>query len=534
VTPSAAPGAPPIEELTRELDEARAAMHRLQALLESTDQGIYWVDARARCTFINRAGAEFLGWNASDLLGVDLHAVMHHHRRDGSAYPADSCPNHQALRTGRGVRVTDEVFWRKDGRPFDVEYSAHPVWADGTLTGAVVTFSDVTERRRLEDQLRMSQKLEAIGQLAGGIAHDFNNLLTVINGYTEMLLGEHVHDAASSELLREIAGAGARAADLTRRLLIFGRKQEVARRPLKLDQVVDDIAVMLRRLIGENVALSVDHAANLPVISADAGMLEQIVVNLAINARDAMPAGGRLSITTSLETVSAAHLRASGRGRPGTFVRLAVADTGTGIPADVLPRIFEPFFTTKPVERGTGLGLATVFGIVEQHEGWITVDTAVGRGTRFDVFLPVLPSVAAVVADAQAPTAAHGGTETILLVDDEASVQRLVGSTLRRHGYRVLEASSSGAALEIWRDQAARIDLLFTDIMMRDGTGIELAGALRRERADLPVIYSSGYAFDLDADPYGHVLPKPYALTQLTSLVRRVLDRTSPRSERDI
>ena len=390
--------------------------------------------------------------------------------------------------------------------------------------------ASVSESKQLEAQLLQTQKMESIGQLAGGVAHDFNNMLTVINGRASLLLDYEANLPPSViDGLKEIYVAGERAASLTRQLLMFSRQQAVDREPLDLNELIEEVAQMLGRLIGEHLVLDLRLARPLPLIEADSGMMEQILLNLAVNARDAMPGGGRLSIATELRSVSPADLRRQPQARPGDFVCLRVTDTGCGIPPDVMPRIFEPFYTTKAVGQGTGLGLATVFGIVKQHEGWIEVESTADVGTTFQVLLPVA-ATPAVRRPVSRPPMVTGGKETILLVEDEPSVREFAAAVLQKYGYSVLQAISGVEALEVWKWYAPRIALLVTDIVMPDGlTGIELADKLQHEKPGLPVVLASGY----NQETFGQIFKprpgirliyKPFLPRALAVIVREALD----------
>ncbi|MCC7243263.1 MAG: PAS domain-containing protein, partial [Acidobacteria bacterium] len=354
---------------------------------------------------------------------------------------------------------------------------------------------DVTDRRLLEDQYRQSQKMEAIGLLAGGIAHDFNNLLTVILGHVSTLPsnGDDTREAA-----REIEGAAERAAALTRQLLLFSRKQVM--RPVKMDlnDAVANVTRLLQRIIGEDVVLHAQFTPGLPLVLADPGMLEQVLLNLAVNSRDAMPGGGQLELSTGTG-VAGSRMREQhpGAGR-GPFVSLSVRDTGAGIAPEILPRIFEPFFTTKEAGKGTGLGLATAYGIIKQHRGWITVESEPGRGTTFTVCLPALTREVVRPASVTPRTGRPVGTETVLVVEDEPSVRLLTASVLERSGYTVLTAVSGVAALEVWREHESEIALVVTDMVMPEGvTGPELARRLRALRPDVKVLFTSGYTAEV-------------------------------------
>lgn len=390
--------------------------------------------------------------------------------------------------------------------------------------------ADITEILNLEAQYRHAQKLESVGQMAAGIAHDYNNILTVIQGYADCLLGEVKANETFTNQLKQIAGAARRAATLTRKLLTFSRKQVIQPRHLDINAVLSDFGQMLPRLLGEDIVLKTDYTEKLPGIEADEGMVEQVIMNLAVNARDAMPKGGRLTITTSIADVDASYVRQHTEARTGRFVTLSVQDTGCGMDTSVLTRIFEPFFSTKEVGRGTGLGLATVYGIMKQHQGWVEVISAVGAGTTFRVYFPAL-NCATIETDDQNDSMmmAAGGRETILLVEDEPVLRELVAKVLQDYDYNVLEAESGVHALKVWDEHQGKVDLLLTDMVMPGGvSGAELAHRLRQRKPDLRVIYSSGYSSEIvgknfsEADPV--FLAKPYRPPQLAHRVRKCLD----------
>jgi PAS domain S-box-containing protein len=388
---------------------------------------------------------------------------------------------------------------------------------------------DVTDRLNLEAQLRQAQKMDSIGQLAAGVAHDFNNILTIIQGHAGLLNADEALPAGLSESARQIAMAAERAATLTRQLLLFSRKQMLQPQLLDLNEVVKDLTKMLRALLGEHVTLKRQTGEGLAPVYADPGMMEQILINLSVNARDAMPRGGVLTLSTYFIEVDAGYAKRHPEAREGSFICLGVSDTGHGMDARTLSRIFEPFFTTKEVGKGTGLGLATVYGIVAQHQGWIEVESQVGQGTTFKVFLPQATK-AALKEAADRPKVIPGGNETILLVEDETPLRELVQEILQKKGYRVLQASTGVQALEIWARHKDDIDLLLTDMMMPEGvSGADLAEKVLRDRADLKVIYSSGYSLDVvglgsDALPGTSFLQKPYDPETLALAVRNCLN----------
>src|SRR5229473_2197347 len=390
---------------------------------------------------------------------------------------------------------------------------------------------DVTERRALEQQLRQSQKMEAIGRLAGGIAHDFNNLLMVISGYSEFLLDRLGPDPALRAPAQEIAGAAVRATSLTRQLLAFSRKQMLAPKILDLNGVVTENLKMLTRVIGEDIDLVMVPASGLGAVRADAGQIEQVIMNLAVNARDAMPSGGKLTIETSNVSIDEDQARFHPPLAPGNYVLLAISDTGAGMDSETQSRIFEPFFTTKG-PKGTGLGLSTVYGIVKQSGGYIWVYSEQGKGTTFKVYLPrVAELVQAQVAAPKESVVAEPGTETILLVEDEANLRYLARQFLEKQGYRVIDAADGAVAVQIAVAHEGVIHLLLTDVIMPGMNGRELAQRISEIRPNVKVLYMSGYTENVigrngTLDAGVRLLQKPFTLRDLKSKVREVLDST--------
>jgi PAS domain S-box-containing protein len=406
-------------------------------------------------------------------------------------------------------------------------------WSFFPIAGSQVVHcygADVTEFQNLEAQLRHSQKLDSIGQLAAGVAHDFNNILTVIQGYTETLLMAFPEDPRISPALKQVSLAAQRAAGLTRHLLTFSRKQVVQLKVLDLNSVLRNLSAILSRLVGEDIALESSYAESLPCIEADSGMVEQIVMNIAVNARDAMPRGGRLLISTSLSRIGPDHARVHADARAGEFVCLTMNDSGCGMDRATLNRIFEPFFTTKEVGKGTGLGLATVYGIVKQHKGWIEVASEPGRGATFKIYIPAIANASVVPAEPRsAPGDSKGHQESILLVEDEMVLREFISEVLRQNNYKVITAGSGVEALQVWDQHPDGFDLLLTDMVMPQGmSGLDLARELNKRQPELKVIFSSGYSAEIVGDGFkpeeSWFLPKPYQPAQLTEIVRQRLD----------
>lgn len=414
-----------------------------------------------------------------------------------------------------------------------LSWSFHPVTASQVVHCYV---DDITDRLNLEAQLRQSQKMESVGQLAAGVAHDFNNMLTIIQGHAGILLAKA--DPAKkgvADSAQAIYFASERAAGLTRQLLVFSRKNVIQRKLLDIRDVVGNMSKMLRRLLGETVTLEFVPPPDLPLVHGDTGMLEQVMMNLVVNGRDAMPKGGTLSILLERVEVTPAFIELHPQARVGLFVCLRVTDTGVGMDTALISRIFEPFFTTKEVGKGTGLGLATVYGIVKQHDGWIEVASEVGQGSTFSVFLPASQETVKPVERDSDPTAfIRGGKETILMVEDEAVLRDMALLILRESGYRVLTAGNGWEALEVWEQEEGRIDLLLTDMVMPERmSGVDLAEKLLVRQPNLKVLFASGYTVDEVSEGFlarnnARFLQKPYTRVTLSKAVREALDSAKP------
>ena len=591
-------------------------------LLNSTAEAIYGLDLKGSCTFCNPACVCLLGHQApEDLLGKDMHALVHHTRADGTPYPEPECEIHAAVREARATHVTDEVLWRADGTNFSAEYWSYPMYRAGKLVGAVVTFldiserkrteqalqqseekyrklfenatygiylskpdgglldanpalvtmlgysskeellmrnldrdiyedsavrksiigrysldlsgrvdgvevnwkrkdgkiiavrlsagavpsenglfshfevivEDITERRNLEQQFRQAQKMEVVGLLAGGIAHDFNNLLSVILSSAELLL-ETTQSSARRHYAEGIQKATRRAAHLTRQLLAFSRKQVLYPTVLDLNTIVQDVGRILQRLIGEDVQIVTDMERGLGSIRADRGQIEQILMNLATNARDAMPDGGKFTIRTENTDLGPDDVAPYACVRPGRYIRLSVSDTGVGMSEEVRARVFEPFFTTKPPGRGTGLGLAVIHGIVEQSGGYIRISSPPGAGATFDVYLPRVDEKALPIPDLEVLSEYPRGTETILLLEDEKDLRQLTCEVLRGGGYNVLQAGRGDNAIDLAEQYAGSIPLMISDVVLPDMNGPSAVTKVQASHPEVKVIYVSGYA----------------------------------------
>jgi len=506
------------------LDTARTrAEGRYRSLIQGAVYGIYIADLNDRFTDVNPALVSMLGYSSpKELIDASV---------GGEIYvdAADRAMLRQAYRTTGHVDNAEVRWRRRDGTVIIARLSGRAVADDqGRNAGVEMIAEDVTERRALEDQLRQAQKMEAIGRLAGGVAHDFNNLLTAIIGYSD-LVREQIASETTRRDLDEVRAAAMRAAELTRQLLAFSRKQVLTPAVLDLNLRVGGLQAMLQRLIGEHVKLQTSLSADLWRVKGDAGQVEQVIVNLAVNARDAMPHGGRLTIGTHNQDVDAALARRLGAMPTGRYVVLTVTDTGSGMDAETKKHLFEPFFTTKDRGKGTGLGLASVYGIVKQSDGFIFVDSEPGQGTTFTIYLPQVEQAAEPEPEHEAPPPPAKGHETVLLVEDEEAVRRLATQALQRQGYRVLAAADGDEALEHFRHADGPIELLLCDIVMPGMSGPDLAIRLLNECPELKVLFMSGYTDDLLVPykgrfPDAPLLQKPFSPMELTTRVRNVLD----------
>jgi two-component system, cell cycle sensor histidine kinase and response regulator CckA len=645
------------EEHERATQALRESEKQVRLLLDSTAEGIYGMDLRGECTFCNAASLRMLGYQEpSGLLGENMHVLIHHSKPDGTPYPESECRFFQAARQGKSIHVIEEILWRADGSSFPAECLTHPVYRDGDLVGSVVTFLDITERRRaeqdlrrsevrvqrlvdsniigitigdlagklidanaaflgllgysreellsgamrwdamtppeyrdrdqrsvdelkrtgvaapwekeffrkdgsrvsvligvatvlsaqgdiecvafvvdiserkhLEQQLRQAQKMEAIGQLAGGLAHDFNNLLGVIIGYSELLLDRTHDDIKMHKQCEEIKKAGDRAASLTRQLLAFSRQQVLAPRVLNLNAVVVETEKMLRRLIREDILLQTSLDPTLGAVKADPGQMEQVIMNLAVNARDAMPMGGKLVIETTNAELDEKYALHHPPCLAGRYVLLSVTDTGIGMNEETRAHIFEPFFTTKELGKGTGLGLSTVYGVIQQSGGYIWVYSEPKQGSTFKIYLPRVDEPVQPKRPSEGISGVPRGTETVLLVEDEESVRTLTRNLLEEGGYSVLEAGNGIEALEIAQRHDGTIHLLLTDVVMPGMNGPTLAESLAVTHPKMKALCMSGYTgtfFNLSGlvDRGVALLQKPFSRDMLLRKVRDVLD----------
>jgi two-component system cell cycle sensor histidine kinase/response regulator CckA len=521
-----------ITERKKAEEEVREGRLMFQDLFDRAPVGYFETDPKGLITRVNRTELELLGYGAAEMLGrpiwdfiTEKENVRQHFfgKLFGKILPEGSY---------------DCCYLKKDGTSLSVSANDRLLRDEkGKMTGMRVTIHDITERKQaeqemagLQEQLRQSQKMEAIGRLAGGIAHDFNNLLTIIKGYSQLLLMEKETDGASRESLNEIQAAADGAANLTRQLLAFSRRQVLDLRVFDLNTVLRELNKMLCRLIGEDIELVMRLSEDPGKVKTDSGWMEQVIMNLTVNARDAMPSGGKLIIETANVELDDEYVRCHVSVAPGPYVMLSVSDTGVGMTREVREQIFEPFFTTKEKGKGTGLGLSTVYGIVKQSGGNVWVSSEPGEGTVFKIYLPRINEPVEIVAKKKELKEVPGGNETVLVVEDAESVRKLVVRVLRKQGYHVLEATQGQEALLACERYRGPIHLVVTDVVMPGMGGPELVGRLRQVRQELKVIYISGYT-DEPVVRHGVLegevdfIQKPFTVESLAHKAREVLDK---------
>ncbi|HVM59963.1 MAG TPA: PAS domain S-box protein [Verrucomicrobiae bacterium] len=513
--------------------QAEDSRNQLAAIVEFSNDAIIGKDLNGIITSWNAAAENLYDYSAAEAIGRSVELII----------PTDRSHEWQEIlekiREGEHISHFETERVGKNGQRINVSLSVSPIKSvTGDVVGAAVIARDISERQRLQQQLLQSRKVEAIGRLAGGVAHDFNNILTTIIGYCDLTREELGADHSARVNIEEIAGAAERAASLTRQLLAFSRKQTLQPKILDLNAVIENLDKMLRRVIGEDVELITKLTPNLGRVKADPGQIEQVIMNLAVNARDAMPNGGRLLLETASVTLDAASAHLPEDVRPGNYVMIAVTDTGTGMTDEVKARVFEPFFTTKPRGQGTGLGLPTCYGIIKQSGGHISVYSEFTHGTTFKIFLPRIADPTAPCSPAPPSVTQRRGTETILLVEDDSAVRTLNARLLRSAGYTVVEADNGRTALRLTDERKGDgIDLLLTDVIMPEMGGKELAQRLQAAYPKMKVMFCSGYtqeAIDRGGvlNPHTAFLQKPFTPALLTQKIREVLD-TQPTAVRD-
>ncbi|MEW5817007.1 MAG: ATP-binding protein, partial [Spirochaetota bacterium] len=504
-----------------------------ELILNSLGEGVYGLDLSGRTTFINPAAAKMLGYNAEELIGQAMHDVMHHTRPDGTPYPKEESPIHAAFRDGTEHRVADEVFWKKDGRSFPVEYISTPIRQNGNVVGAVVVFEDVSERKLAEEQRRVlevqlfqAQKLESIGTLAGGIAHDFNNILAIILGHASVL-------ESATESVEAIRKAVKRGAGLVDQLLTFARKSGVVIESVRVNDVVEELINMLKETFPKTITYSLNLDQTIPTVHADRNQLYQVLLNLCVNARDAMPSGGTmgtLSISTTILSRESLKERFPGASEQ-MYACISVGDTGTGIDESTRSRIFEPFFTTKELGKGTGLGLAVVYGVVQAHKGFIDVESEPGRGTTFRLYFPVRQYDAeSTERDTVQFTEAPGGTETILVVEDEEMLLALVQSRLESKGYTVITAKDGEEAISLYQRHCDEIAIVLIDPGLPKFGGWEAYKKMKEINPNVKAIFASGYVEpglreEMMKVGTKYFVQKPYVPNEVLKSIREVLDQ---------
>jgi PAS domain S-box-containing protein len=508
----------------QQLDQAETMLRKLLRAVEQSADMVVITDRNGIIEYANPAFEALTGYSCEEIMGRTPSML-----KSGEQPPELYRELWQTILSGnvfRGVLANR----KKTGEVFYVEKTITPVRdAEDRITHFISNDRDITERRRLEAELRQAQKMDAIGKLAGGVAHDFNNLLLVISAYAELTLDVLKEENPLRRNLLEILGASRRAADLTRQLLAFGRKQMQVLQLLDVNSVVQQISAMLPRLIGEDIQLVVVPGKEIGSVKADPVQIEQILMNLSANARDAMPSGGTLTIETSRVHLDESYAREHVIVPPGEYVLLAVTDTGQGIAPEHISHIFEPFYTTKAEGKGTGLGLATVYGIVKQTHGFVWAYSEIGLGTTFKIYLPCAHSAKSCTAAPAPVQDCRGGSETILLVEDEAAVRRSTIEFLSMNGYTVLEAQDGQEALKVARSYAGPIDLMVSDVVMPHMGGVQVAEQLAAERPGMKVLFMSGYAESTVLrhgviDVRNCFLQKPFALKALARKIREILE----------
>ncbi len=508
----------------------KVAERRFRWLFEESPVAIALVDPDGSISSANETLLSMVGGQEEEIVGLAVTDLM---LQDDRAAVAEQM-SRVLLGASLGARLP--VRLRGDGRDLAATLHIGPTDEDGALSGLILHFIDTTEHKNLEIQIAQNQKMQAMGQLAGGVAHDFNNLLTAMIGFCDLLLQRHGPGDISFADIMQIKQNANRAASLVRQLLAFSRRQALQPKLFDVTDALADLSNLLRRLLGETIDLAITHGRGLGLVRVDPGQFDQVIINLAVNARDAMQGGGHLAVSTRSATVERPYQRGDDIMPPGSYVAIEVSDTGTGIADEHLGRIFEPFFSTKEVGAGTGLGLSTVYGIVRQTDGFIFVDSEVGTGTRFTIYLPRFEQSEAAAIAEPAPTEAPArgdltGAGTVLLVEDEDAVRLFGSRALKNQGYNVIEARSAETALEALR-VTPQIDVLVTDVVMPGMDGATLARLVRQERPSIQVILMSGYSEDVAPEKVAgeddmFFLPKPFSLKQLASLVKEAMQRRS-------
>ena len=531
------------QSLEAEIQERKLATEQLQKvsrqnqlILISAGEGIYGLDLHGHITFINPAGASMLGYDIKELLGKPMHETMHHTQRDGTLYPRGKCPLHGEFLRGESHQGDGELFWRKDGTSFPVEFISTPIQEHGKILGAVISFSDITMRleaetkiRESDTKLRQAQKMEAMGTLAGGIAHDFNNILTAMLGFSQLAKFKISKDDPTHEYLDQVLTAGNRAKELIRQILTFSRQTEPVHQPVHLRAILEEVLGLMQATLPTTIEIHTDIPDNPSMVLADPTQLHQVLINVFANAEHAMR-GKPGSISVKLEhlLLEADSISKLPDLTPGPYFRLSITDTGMGIPSHTLPRIFDPFFTTKDVGEGTGMGLSVAHGILVTHHGTITVESQLGIGTTFHIFLPYLDSSPAVLTSKQENPEHKKQQGHILFVDDEQSLSTMGQHFLEHLGYTVTVCNNGITALEIFQSNPHQFDAVITDQTMPKITGEKLATELLRLNPDIPIIIYTGFSYTMTPEKakqlgIRRLLHKPLLIQELASNLAEIL-----------
>jgi PAS domain S-box-containing protein len=512
-----------------DITERRQAEKFIKNILESVEEGFIVIDKEYRVLSANRAFCEFVKRPAEDIIGKHCYEVTHYIKKPCSE-EGEECPVRHTFSTGK-PRTVVHTHYDKEGKPSYVEIRSYSMKDEsGEITSVIELVNDITEKKRLEAQLRQAQKMEAVGLLAGGVAHDFNNILTAIVGYGNLIKMKMKEDDPLKHNVTQILASVERGANLTHSLLAFSRKQVMNPRPVNFNAIVESVYKLLKRLIGEDIELQTLLTDKDVTVMADSGQIEQVLMNLATNARDAMPGGGRLTIETERVEYDEAYVTSHGFGVPGAYVQISVTDTGTGMDEVTRAKLFEPFFSTKEVGKGTGLGLAMIYGIIKQHSGYINVYSEPGEGTTFKIYLPVIKEKVEEIKEA-AVTPSVGGTETILIAEDDEAARELTKTVLREFGYAVIEAKNGADAVEKFMANRDRIQLLILDVIMPIKSGPEAFSEIKKAAPDTKVIFISGYTMDavhkkrLLVEEDTNFVSKPFSPQVILQKIREVLDQ---------
>ncbi len=499
--------------------------------LKCIGDAVITTDTKGRVTFMNQQAISLTGWQEKEVLGKDIKTVLNIFNKKNKNKLED--PVSQVLKNNSIIHLQNNtILITKDGRRVSIEDSAAPILdSKKKLKGVVLVFRDVGEKKNLEEQLRHAQKMEAIGTLAGGIAHDFNNLLTAIQGSTDLALLSCKKDNPLYEYITEIQESAQRAAELTSKLLLFSRMQPMSFKPVNINRIVNNLMTMLHRIIGESIQINTSLKHNISNIKANEGTLEQIIVNLAINAKEAMPEGGNLTIKTEEVHFHETQTKGKSESYPGSFVCLSIVDNGTGMDANKIEHIFDPFFTTKKDRKGTGLGLSVVYGIVKEHTGWIEAISEPGHGTAIKIYLPTIEDKVETKPEKKLSVRSlQGNGKHILLVEDETKVRQYMKTALERCGYRTSVVSSLKKAMDVYKKEKGNIQLVFSDVVLPDGSGVELAKKLLAIEPGLRILLTSGYPeysskwSDIQKENF-ELLQKPFNLADLLQKVHDTLKK---------